>query len=381
MYPIISVDDHVIEAADVFTGRLPSHLVGRAPRLVSIGEGREAWEYEGKQHPNVALNAVAGLPKERWSFEPTSLAEIRPGCYDAAERIKDMEQNGVWASLNFPSLIAGFCGALFARSDDPELGLACIRAWNDWVLEDWVEPFPERFIPMQLPWLADPHVTADEVRRNAARGFKALSFAQFPARMGYPSLHTGHWDPVLEACEETDTVICLHTGSSGWKAMPSDDGPFELSNTMFPATALMAAADWLWSGVCLRYPGLDIALSEGGMGWVAMLADRADYVVSHSGSSVHGNSWSSDLLPSEVLGRNFWFCSIDDPHSVDAVDSLFGLGHVMVETDYPHADSTWPETGKWLEANYGHLSDDKQRDVCYRNAARLFRHPLPPGVG
>jgi predicted TIM-barrel fold metal-dependent hydrolase len=198
--------------------------------------------------------------------------------------------------------------------------------------------------------------------------------------MGYPSLHTGYWDPMIQACEETDTVICLHTGSSGWKAMPSDDGPFELSNTMFPATALMAAADWLWSGVCLRYPKLNIALSEGGMGWVAMLADRADYVISHSGSSVDGNSWKSDLRPSEVLGRNFWFCSIDDPHSVDAVDALFGLDHVMVETDYPHADSTWPESERFFKANYGHLSDDKQRAVAYGNAARLFRHPLPAGA-
>ncbi|EUA31004.1 amidohydrolase family protein [Mycobacterium xenopi 3993] len=197
----------------------------------------------------------------------------------------------------------------------PELGLAVLRAWNDWHLEVWAGSFPERIIPLQLPWLADPQLAADEVRRNAERGFKAVSFPELPAQCGLPSLHTGVWDPFFAACEETDTVVCLHTGSAQWAPIPAPDTPFETITTLFPVNGLVACADMLWSGVPVRFPRLNITLAEGGLGWAAMLADRADYVLAHSASGRDAGSWKSDLLPSEVLHRNFWFCSIDDPHA------------------------------------------------------------------
>jgi predicted TIM-barrel fold metal-dependent hydrolase len=377
---IISVDDHLIEPPDLFEGRMPASLVDRAPRVVEFEDGRQAWEYEGQLFANVGLNAVAGRPRDEWSMEPARFDEMRPGCYDIDERIKDMDAGGIWSSLCFPSLIAGFCGAVFSRSKDPELGLACVRAWNDWHLEVWAGSYPGRIIPLQLTWLMDPEVAAAEVRRNAARGFKAVSFAEVPSRLGLPSLHRRHWDPLLAACEETDTVVCLHTGSSGWAPIPSPDPPFELYPTLFPASALVAAADWLWSGVCLRFPSLRIAMSEGGIGWVVMLADRADYVLDHSASGRESRSWRSDLRPSEVLGRNFWFCTIDDPGSVDAVIRRMGPDHIMVESDYPHADSTWPSTWDAVTANFGHLPDEVIRKVTSENAAHLFDVALPPAV-
>ncbi len=124
-----------------------------------------------------------------------------------------------------------------------------------------------------------------------------------PAKLGLPSLHTGHWDPLLAACEETGTVVCLHTGSSSWVPLPCDDPPFELLPTLFSVNAYVAAADWLWSGVCTRFPDLRIAMSEGGVGWVNMLADRADYVLDHSGSGIDGGAWTDERRPSEVLGE------------------------------------------------------------------------------
>jgi predicted TIM-barrel fold metal-dependent hydrolase len=305
-------------------------------------------------------------------MEPARFDEMRPGCFDIHERVKDMDAGGILASVCFPSLIAGFCGAVFSRSKDPELGLACVRAWNDWHLDYWAGTYPGRMIPLQLTWLRDAEVAADEVRRNAARGFKAVSFAELPSKLDLPSLHSRYWDPFLEACEETGTVICLHTGSSGWAPLPAPDPPFELYPTLFPASSLVAATDWLWSRVCLRFPGLKIAMSEGGIGWVAMLADRADYVLDHSASGTESRSWRGDLRPSEVLARNFWFCTIDDPSSVDAVIGRMGPDHIMVECDYPHADSTWPNTIDLVKRNFGHLPDDVVRKVTVTNAAELF---------
>ena len=250
------------------------------------------------------------------------------------------------------------------------------RAFNDWHLEEWAGPHPERIIPLQLPWLADIEVAAAEVRANAARGFKAVSFPEFPAQLRLPSIFSGEWDPFFAACEETGTVVCLHTGASSWAPLPSPDPPFELLPTVFPVNALLAAGEWLWSGVPLRFPGLAVAMSEGGIGWVPMLMDRADYVLAHSASGTESNAWPSDLLPSEVLRRNFWFCSIDDPSAV-AQRHVIGVDHIMVESDYPHADSSWPDTQDVLAVTWGALPDDELRAVAGGNASRLFRHPLP----
>jgi predicted TIM-barrel fold metal-dependent hydrolase len=377
--PIISVDDHLIEPPDLFEGRMPSSLAERSPKVVEFEDGRQAWVYEDQLYPNVGLNAVVGRPREEWSMDPARFDEMRPGCFDIHERVKDMDAGGIWSSVCFPSLIAGFCGSVFSRSKDPELGLACVRAWNDWHLEVWAGTYPGRIIPLQIPWLNDPAVAAADVRANAERGFKAVSFAEMPSKLNLPSLHSGRWDPFLRACEETGTVVCLHTGSSGWAPLPSPDPPFELFPTLFPACALVAATDWLWSGVCQRFPGLRVAFSEGGIGWVAMLADRADYVLDHSASGSESVSWKGDLKPSEVMARNFWFCSIDDPSSVDAVVARIGPGHLTVESDYPHADSTWPHTQKAVEENFGRLGTDVLRKVSFENAAALFGVPFPPG--
>src|SRR6476660_1568200 len=157
---LISVDDHVIEPPDMFEGRLPNALAGRAPKVVESDDGTQVWNYEGRTYPNIGLNAVIGRPKAEWSMEPARFDEMRKGCWDIHARIADMDAAGTWASLCFPSLIAGVAGAAFALSHDPELGLACVRAWNNWHHEVWAGSYPERIIPLQLAWLRDPEVAA-----------------------------------------------------------------------------------------------------------------------------------------------------------------------------------------------------------------------------
>ncbi len=374
--PIISVDDHLIEPPDLFEGRLPAALQTEAPRIVEDPSGTQCWVFESHRYPNVGLNAVVGRPRAEWSMEPARFDQMRPGCFDIDHRVADMDLAGIWASLCFPSLVSGFCGSVYSRAQNKDLGLACLRAFNDWHHEVWAGTHPERIIPLQLPYLADVAVACGEVAMNAARGFKAVSFPEFPAQLGLPSIFSGHWDPLFAVCEETDTVVCLHTGASSWAPLPTPDPPFELLPTLFPVNALVAAGEWLWSGVPLRFPGLSIAMSEGGIGWVPMLMDRTDYVVSHSASGSESSAWPSSLRPSEVLRRNFWFCSIDDPSTVVLRD-VIGVDHIMVESDYPHADSSWPDTQAVVAATWGHLPDDEWRAIAAGNAARLFRHALP----
>ena len=373
-YTIISVDDHLVEPPDMFEGRLPAHLQDRAPRVVVNDRGHEVWQFEGKTYSQVGMNAVAGRRKSMKNLEPTRFADMRRGCWDIHERVRDMDLNGVWASLNFPSMITGFCGRVFAEVPDRELGWETTKAWNDWYHDAWWQPYPERSIPMGITYLADPELGAAEIRRNAERGFVAVTLPERPHRIGLPSLFTGYWDPIIEASAETDTVIALHVASSGGYESPEMAPALQLGATMFGQLSLAAAAEWLWSGYAVQYPNLKITMSEGGIGWVAMLLDRLDNIIDRSG---YGLGW--DERPADVLKRNFWFCTIDDPSTI-VTRHRIGVENIMFETDYPHGDGTWPDTQKVVEEVYGDLPTDELRAILCENAAKVFRHPLPDVV-
>ncbi|WP_283139440.1 amidohydrolase family protein [Rhizohabitans arisaemae] len=376
-YVLISADDHLIEPKDLFDGRLPLHMMDAAPKVVDTEAGHQVWLYEGATYPMIGMDVAAGRAKEHRSMEPVRFEQMRPGCYDIEARIEDMDRAGVWASLCFPTTLAGYAGTVFSRTRDRELGLAVLRAWNDWHVEVWAGTYPERMIALQLPWLGDPVIAAAEIRNNAERGFKAVSFPDFPSRLRLPSIHTSHWDPFFAACEETSTVVCLHTGSASWAPVPSPDTPFEAITTLLPTTALFACVDWLWSGIPLRFPNLKILIVEGGIGWVPMLAERADRVLDHP--VISGDEpavWTGDLKPSEVLRRNFFFSSLDD-QSAYALRGAIGVENILLECGYPHADSTWPDIQRVVNRDLGRLPGGEVGRISYGNAARLFGHPLP----
>lgn len=375
-YTVISVDDHLVEPPDMFEGRLPARLQDRAPRIVETEKHQQLWEFDGQRHYQVGMNAVAGRRPETVKVEPFRFDQMRRGCWDIHARVRDMDVNGVWASLNFPSMITGFCGRVFSQCSDPELGLATTRAWNDWMHDEWWQPYQERIIPMGITWLADPELGAEEIRRNAARGFTAVTLPERPHRIGFPSIFQDSWDPIIRACAETGTVICLHVGSSGMTDFP--DGSLRvampLGATLFGQLSLTACAEWLWAGWAVKYPDLKIAMSEGGIGWVAMLIDRLDNIIDRSG---YGIGW--DTRPADVLRRNFWFCTIDDPSTIET-RHVIGVENVMVEVDYPHGDGTWPDTQAVIERHWGNIPTDELRMMCCENAAALYRHPLPERV-
>lgn len=374
-YTVISVDDHVVEPPHTFEGRLPAAVQGRAPRIVETPQGHQVWEFEGERYTQVGMNAVAGRRPESYGLEPFRFDQMRPGCYDVDARVHDMDINGVWASVNFPSQITGFCGRVFFECADRELGLGCIRAWNDWLFEEWYSRQPDRIVPLGIAFLADPELAVAEIRRNAERGFTSVTFPERPHEIGLPSLwDRQHWDPIIESVVETDTVLSLHVGSSGIEIGPPGGAPLQIGATLFGQRSLTAATEWLWSEYPLRHPSLKIAMSEGGIGWVAMLIDRLDNMVDRSG---YGRGWK--IRPSEVLRRNFWFCTIDDPSTIDTRHAI-GVENIMVEVDYPHGDGTWPDTQRVIEECWGHIPTDELRAMCCENAASLYRHPLPDPI-
>jgi predicted TIM-barrel fold metal-dependent hydrolase len=376
-WPIISVDDHIVEPRNTFEGRFPAALADRAPRVVEQADGSEAWHYDGQIMPNVGFNAVVGRPISEYSFEPTRFDEMRRGSWDIHYRVKDMDLTGVWASMNFPSFLPGFCGQRLQLSvDDPKLALASVRAWNDWCIEEWAGPYPDRVIPMQVPYLLDVEVAAEEIRRNADRGFKAVTFSEAPDKLGLPSLHTGYWDPLMAACEETETVVSLHIGSSSQSPSTADDAPPDVVGVLFFGYAMFSATDWLYSQIPVRFPNLKLCMSEGGIGWVAGLLDRLDHVLKYS--EMYG-TWKGDLTPREVMQRNFWFCAIDDPSGFETRHRI-GVDHILIESDYPHADSNWPETQEHFSRQFQGIPEDEIAKMAWSNAAELFRLDVPQSV-
>jgi predicted TIM-barrel fold metal-dependent hydrolase len=377
-FTVVSCDDHVVEPRHTFEGRVPAAFAERAPRIVEVEDGREMWLYDGELLPNVGFNAVVGRPVDEYSFDPTRFDEMRRGTWDIAARVHDMDLNGVFASLNFPSFLPGFAGQRLQQvTSDPDLALACVRAWNDWHLEEWAAYAPERIIPLQLPWMLDPEVGAAEVRRNAERGFKAMTFSEAPHLLGLPTLHSGYWDPLMRACEETETVVCLHVGSSGTSPATSPDAPSDTVGVLFFGYAMFAAVDWLYSLIPVRFPNIRICLSEGGIGWVAGLIDRLEHVRMYD--AMYGTWNDVPDSPADVFRRNFWFCAIDDPSAYRQLD-VMGMGNVMVESDYPHADSTWPNTQQMLREHLAGLPDDAVQRITWANASALFRHEVPDAV-
>jgi predicted TIM-barrel fold metal-dependent hydrolase len=365
---LVSVDDHTVEPPDMFANHLPASLKDKAPKSIKKPDGTDVWVYEGNEIPNIGLNAVAGRPPEEYNIEPTRYEELRPGCYLIDERVNDMNRNGVLGSMCFPSFVQ-FCGQLFSKSKDLDVGLAMLKAYNDWHVDEWAGSHPGRFIPLSIPPIWDPEEMAKEVRRMAAKGCHAVTFSEDPAKLGWPHIFGDHWDPFFAACEEEGTVICLHIGSSSTILGLAPGAPIDIMITLTPLNAMHAATDLLWSPVLRKFPNLHFALSEGGIGWLPYWLERIDYAYQQHRYWTHQDF--GDQLPSQVAKDRFTFCFISDAAGLET-RHLIGVDNITWECDYPHSDSTWPHSPETLMKQLAGVPDDEINKVTYENAMGVF---------
>lgn len=374
--PVVSVDDHAMEPLSVFEDRVPAAMKDRMPQYSFDEEGVPWWQVDSARFPIIIGNGAAGRVAAEWGATPARYDEFRAGVIDPAARLHDMDMCGIWASQCFGSIPWGFAGSRFARMKDQEAGRAAMRAYNDYVLEEWCAAAPDRYIPCQYAWLPDPEIAAADIHRNAERGFKAVSFSENPhVALGFPDIYDPYWDPFFQACEETETVVNLHVGSSGVAQMPSPSSPSEVWVALFPVSAISAVIDWIYARIPLKYPNIKIALSEGGASWVPMVRERLRRAYRQRDASAVWGPHDPD--PVEVMQRNFFFCSIEDPSAMEQIDKI-GERNLMIETDYPHQDTTWPTVQSLLREQMAGLAPQTVRRVCYQNACELYRHPLPP---
>jgi len=272
---IISVDDHVVEPPDLWQSRVPAQLRDRAPRMVrqkiklakggtggrsmgweesDEGEWCDVWHYDGLVSPFLMLSAAVGF--EDVGFRVATLDQVRPGTWKQKERLEDMDANHVDAAICFPNTLPRFCGQTFFEQPDKQLGLLCVEAYNDWMIDEWCAGDGEgRLVPLTMVPLWDPQLAAREIRRCAGKGSHAITFPENPHPLGLPSVHdrNRHWDPVFQACEETETVLCMHIGSSSRMPSTSPDAPFIISSTLTFQNAMGSMLDYIFSVVAVSF--------------------------------------------------------------------------------------------------------------------------------
>src|SRR3954469_24188030 len=208
----------------MFDAHVPARYKDLAPRVVISDDGRQQWWYGNRKGRDLGLNAVAGKPREMYNIDASRYDEMRAGCYDVHERVRDMNAGGQLAGLNFPNF-TGFSGQVLNQGPDRDINLIMIKAYNDWHVDEWCGSYPGRFIPCGILPLYDVEEAAKEVRRLADKGCHAVTFSENPAGLGMPSIHTRHWDPLFAACSDTATVLCCHVGSSSKAASTVPDAP------------------------------------------------------------------------------------------------------------------------------------------------------------
>jgi len=375
-YQLISTDDHMQEPRDLWTKRMSRAKWGdRIPEVRRFDDESDGWFIDGKpdqRHGGPYLGSVHGVREGRVNAK--TWEEVPEITYVASERVKAMDRDGVDVHTFFAN-VGGIAGNTFSKPDlDEDFRLECIRAYNDFQLEEFHKPYPDRFITLAQVPLWDAEAAVAEAERMAKQGLPGITFA-FPQQFGYPQISDRHWDPLWAFAQEARLSINFHIGSGGSmglaggkpsKAPPSYFGAERSTQAVSANVQVMATI--LFAGFLERFPELKIVSSESGVGWVPYLLEVADHHWDHANCRADG----FDVPPSELFKRqcyvNFWFESA----GVKMMREHVGLDNVMFGSDFPHPTGTWPNTWKYIERSVEGLTDEEKDKVLWGNAAKLF---------
>lgn len=371
-YQVISTDDHIIEPDGVFDGRLPAEFADRTPKLVHTDEVAY-WEIPGlpRKIEMSGLSTAAGQKVEEFSTKSKTFDAMRPGCYDPAERLKDMDIDGVDAQVCFPTL-PGLAGATFIDEiEDKAYAAALIRAYNDWLVEVWCAADPARLLGAAILPLWDMEASAAEIRRVAARGIKCISLPSSPGSLpGVANFADPAWEPVWAAMTDTGLPAEIHivSGKSDTAALGSLGVGAEIFVALAPATNMTTVAVLLFSGILHKWPELKFISAESGIGWLPYFIERADYAHRKhrfwTGSKI-------DVTPSDLFRQSIYANFISDKAGVE-MREMIGVDNIMLGTDYPHTDSSWPDTQNVIKEQMGDIPQEDREKICFRNAVRVF---------
>src|SRR6478609_133328 len=366
---LVSIDDHVVEPPDMFLNHVPAKYKAEAPVVVTNDKGVDQWMYQGRPQGVSGLNAVVSWPPEEWGRDPAGFAEMRPGVYDVHERVRDMNRNGILASMCFPTF-TGF-SARHLNQHREDVTLVMVSAYNDWHIDEWAGTYPDRFIPIAVLPTWNPEAMCAEIRRVAAKGCRAVTMPELPHLEGLPSYHDGdYWGPVFTTLSEENVVMCLHIGTGFGAISMAPNAPIDNLIILATQVSAMCAQDLLWGPAMRNYPDLKFAFSEGGIGWIPFYLDRSDR---HYTNQKWLRRDFGDKLPSDVFREHSLACYVTDKTSLKLRHEI-GIDIIAWECDYPHSDCFWPDAPEQVLAELTAAgADDGDIDkITWQNACRFF---------
>lgn len=387
---IISVDDHIMEPQTLWQEQLPPSLRDRGPKVVrkkvqvefvgghfnlieNVGDDGvecDVWYFDDLVSPVGLLHAAAGYAPEDQENRPATYDDFRPGTWNQTERLKDMDLNHVEISINYPNTFPRFAGQGFAEREDKELAFECLKIYNDWMIDDWCSGAGKgRLIPLTLIPLWDPELAAEEVRRCAAKGSATIAFSENPSKLGFPTFYSGEWDPMFKACEETNTTISMHIGSSSSLPTSSPDAPLALSMALSSQNAQASISDLVFSGTLSRFPDLKFAYAESQAGWIPYHLERMDSVAREARAA----GVQLDDKPSNIVKGQIFTAIFEDTIGLKYRHDV-GLEHILFEADYPHTDGTFPHTRKMIheEMSIAGMNAEECYAVLRGNAIKAY---------
>lgn len=371
---LFDADAHVNPAPTFWDDYLPSKFAGRGPKWEPGGpdDAHDWMVFEGTRKPLNLQSATSGQGK---NFRPTGKQELlRPGNWEPAARLADMDQDGVHAAVLYGGGPLG--------TADNELYLASFDAYNHW-LADFCHYAPDRLIgAAYLPMQDVDHAIA-MVKDAASRGLKAINIPAFPqssaitqggfgaqvlALTGDPDgprqYDDPEFDPFWKACVDHNLAVTIHLGARmarpGFKFLPN----------MVMSKLCMAEpiAILVFGGVFDRFPELRYGAIESGAGWLAFVAEYMDNIYD---SQRHWLKLDLKLKPSEYFDRNIYASFIRDPVGIRN-RNLKGGRNIMWSTDYPHSETTWPESMKAMAWQFEGVSEEDMRPIVRDNARRFY---------
>ncbi|HKA54114.1 MAG TPA: amidohydrolase family protein [Candidatus Binatia bacterium] len=379
-YTIIDVDTHVTETPDLWTSRVPARMRDAVPRVDADARGRLWWYLGDKRIANPGLTATAGVGDLKSS--PKTYEEMHPGAYDAKARLQYMDQMGIWAMVMYPN-VGGFGNQQFLKLRDPELMLACVRAYNDWQT-DWASADARRLLPITSTPFWDVAAAVREVRRCAAMGHKGILFTGDPQSLGQPLLGDPHWNPLWEVAVELDLPISFHIGSGNMEdGMPREKmaaygrmATFtELSVNVFLRNG-MQLNDLLMSGVLARYPAIKFVSVESGIGWIPFVLEAMDYQFKDNRVSEERPEF--DLLPSQYFARNVYACYWFEQTAPRRLIDKVGVDNILFETDFPHPTSLYGnEVHERIKGGLSDCDEVVRRKILWENGRKLYKVEPP----
>ena len=247
----------------------------------------------------------------------------------------------------------------------------CVRAWNDFILDEWCPGGPDGlFVPMTICQLWDPELAAVEIARCIDRGSRSLCFIENPAPSGLPSFHEeSHWDPIWRICEEADLPISMHIASSGTLPSADEKMPDLGLVAISDAQSILSMMNLIVSPVLRKFPDLKIVWSEAGIGWVPALLDRADRAF---GRHSYWTKYEGVVKPSELFARNMWCCMLEEPRGLKHWAEL-GIDKILAETDYPHSDGTYPRVQEIFGEVFDGIPQEVVDAVSHKNAEKVYK--------